>query len=155
MTSTALERLNQAGLELPNPPGVGGAYVQTKQIGDILYVSGQVAAGADGLVATGKVGGEVDFDTGFKCAQQCALNLLAQVQAAVGDLDKVKQVIKLTVFVAAVPDYIEPQKVANGASELMQEVFGEAGRHARSAVGVAVLPLGVAVEVDAIVAVKA
>jgi enamine deaminase RidA (YjgF/YER057c/UK114 family) len=150
MTSTARERLNQAGLELPTPPGVGGAYVQTKQIGDILYVSGQVAAGADGLVATGKVGGEVDFDTGFKCAQQCALNLLAQVQAAVGDLDKVKQVIKLTVFVAAVPDYIEPQKVANGASELINQVLGDAGAHCRSAFGVAVLPLDSPVEVEAI-----
>ena len=150
MTSTALERLKQAGLELPTPPGVGGAYVQTKQIGDILYVSGQVAAGADGLVATGKVGGEVDFDTGFKCAQRCALNLLAQVQAAVGDLDKVKQVIKLTVFVAAVPDYIEPQKVANGASELINQVLGDAGAHCRSAFGVAVLPLDSPVEVEAI-----
>ncbi len=150
MASTALERLKDTGFELPAVPPVGGAYVHTKQVGDILYVSGQVAMGPDGLVATGKVGGEVDFDTGFRCAQQCALNLLAQIQDAVGDLNRVKQVIKLTVFVAAVPDYIEPQKVANGASELINQVLGDAGAHCRSAFGVAVLPLDSPVEVEAI-----
>ena len=150
MASTALERLKETGFELPAVPPVGGAYVHTKQVGDILYVSGQVAMGSDGLVATGKVGGEVDFDTGFRCAQHCALNLLAQIQDVVGDLDKVKQVIKLTVFVAAVPDYIEPQKVANGASELINKVLGDAGAHCRSAFGVAVLPLDSPVEVEAI-----
>ena len=151
MASTALERLEETGLKLPAVPPVGGAYVHTKRVGDMLYVSGQVAMGPDGLIATGKVGGEVDFDTAFRCAEQCALNLLAQIHDAARDLEAVKQVIKLTVFVAAVPDYIEPQKVANGASELINKVLGDAGAHCRSAFGVAVLPLDSPVEVEAIV----
>lgn len=151
MASSALERLKETGLELPTAPAVGGAYVQTKQIGRVLYVSGQVATGAEGLIATGKVGGEVDCDTAVRCAQQCALNVLAQIQSALGDLGQVKQVVKLTVFVAAVPGFIDPHRVANGASELINRVLGDAGAHCRSAFGVAVLPLDSPVEVEAIV----
>ncbi len=103
---------------------------------------------------TGKLGKDVDVQTGAEAARRCALQLLAALKSEIGSLNSVRRIVKLTVFVASAESFTDQPKVANGASELMQEVLGEAGRHARSAVGVVVLPLGVAVEVDAIVAVR-
>jgi enamine deaminase RidA (YjgF/YER057c/UK114 family) len=105
----------------------------------------------DGLVATGRLGAEIDLDTGRACARQCALNLVAQLKAALDDLGRVRQFVKVTVFVASEPSFTDQHLVANGASELLADVFGDAGRHARSALGMASLPLGSPVEVEAVV----
>ena len=148
---TVADKLAELGIELPEPPPVAGSYVPTVQVGDLIFTAGQLAAGPDGLVATGKVGADVDPETGQACARQCAINVLTQVQAAVGDLDKIRRVVKLTVFVASTPDFDGQAGIANGASDLLADVLGDAGVHARSAVGVASLPLGSPVEIEAIV----
>ena len=122
--------------------------------GGLLHISVQIRFAEDGSLIKGRLGEDVDLEGGIAAARRCGMMLLAQFQAAVGSLDRVERIVKLGVFVNSTPAFTDQPKVANGASELMQEVFGEAGRHARSAVGVAVLPLGVAVEVDAIVAVR-
>ena len=124
-------------------------------MGDLVYVSGHVSINSDGSLIKGRLGEDVDLDGGIAAARRCGIMVLAQIKAALGSLDRVDRIVKLGVFVNSAPSFIDQPKVANGASELMQDVFGEAGRHARSAVGVATLPLGVPVEVDAIVAVKA
>jgi enamine deaminase RidA (YjgF/YER057c/UK114 family) len=147
-------RLSELGITLPQPAAPVAAYVPTVEQGGLLHISGQVSFAKDGSLIKGRLGEDVDLDGGTAAARRCGIMLLAQIKAALGSLDRVERVIKLGVFVNSTPDFTDQPKVANGASELMQEVFGEAGRHARSAVGVAVLPLGVAVEVDAIVAVK-
>jgi enamine deaminase RidA (YjgF/YER057c/UK114 family) len=121
----------------------------------LLHISGQISFAEDGSLIKGRLGEDLELEAGQEAARRCAIMLLAQIRAALGSLDRVERVVKLGVFVNSAPSFIDQPKVANGASELMQEVFGEAGRHARSAVGVAALPLGVAVEVDAIIAVKA
>jgi enamine deaminase RidA (YjgF/YER057c/UK114 family) len=150
---TPEERLAELGIELPTAPPPAAAYVPIKRAGNLIFTAGQVAAGPDGLVAKGIVGRDVDVETAVRCAKQCAINVLAQLKAAVGDLSQVTEVVKLTVFVASAPDFTEQHIVANGASELIGEVFGEAGRHARSAVGAPSLPTNTPVEVEAIVAV--
>jgi enamine deaminase RidA (YjgF/YER057c/UK114 family) len=122
--------------------------------GNLIFTSGQVAVGDAGLIAEGIVGREVDLATAQQCARQCAINILAQLKAAVGELSAVEQIVKLTVFVASAPDFTSQHLVANGASELMAEVFGDAGRHARSAVGAPSLPTNTPVEVEAIVSVR-
>jgi enamine deaminase RidA (YjgF/YER057c/UK114 family) len=147
-------RLSELGITLPQPAAPVAAYVPTVEQGGLLHISGQVSFAKDGSLIKGRLGEDVDLDGGTAAARRCGIMLLAQIKAALGSLDRVERVIKLGVFVNSTPDFTDQPKVANGASELMQEVFGEAGRHVRSAVGVAVLPLGVAVEVDAIVAVK-
>jgi len=154
MSSAVEARLAELGLSVPDVAAPVAVYVPAVRDGNHIYTSGQLPMRDGSLMATGKVGGEVTAEEAYACAQQCALNAIAAINAEVGDLSLVKRVVKVVVFVASSPDFTAQPKVANGASELMQEVFGEAGRHARSAVGVAVLPLGVAVEVDAIVAVK-
>ena len=121
--------------------------------GNLVFTAGQIAVADGSLVAEGIVGRDVDLDTAVACARQCALNVLAQIKAAVGDLAAVEQVVKLTVFVASAPDFTQQHLVANGASELVGEVFGDRGRHARSAVGTPSLPTNSPVEVEAIVAV--
>jgi enamine deaminase RidA (YjgF/YER057c/UK114 family) len=151
ITPSPEERLAELDIVLPEPPAPAAAYVPFVRTGNLIFVSGQVAAGEGGLVATGKVGDGVDLETAVSCARQCAINVLAQLKAAVGELGNVRRVVKLTVFVAADPTFTEPHKVANGASELFGDVFGEAGRHARSAVGAPALPLDTPVEVEAIV----
>ncbi|MBA2576881.1 MAG: RidA family protein [Euzebyaceae bacterium] len=148
---TPEERLAQLGIELPEAPAPAAAYVPVVRSGPLLFTAGQVATGPDGLVATGKVGAEVDVDAAVACARQCAVNVLAQLKAALGELALVRRVVKLTVFVASSPDFTDQHIVANGASELVGEVFGDAGRHARSAVGTAALPLDSPVEVEAVV----
>lgn len=145
------ERLADLGIDLPEPPAPAAAYVPFVRSGPLVFTSGQVAASADGLVAKGKVGAGVDLETAVACARQCAINVLAQVKAAVGELSNVRRVVKLTVFVASDPSFVEQHKVANGASALFGDVFGEAGRHARSAVGAPSLPLDTPVEVEAII----
>ena len=156
MAGTVEQKLTEQGITLPEPRAAMANYVGFVRTGNLLFVSGQVCANAEGkLIATGKLGAGVTVEQGYAAAQGCAVNLLAQIKAALGDLDKVVRVVRLGGFVNSAPDYLDGPKVLNGASDLMSEVFGQAGRHARSAVGVAVLPLGVAVEVDAIVAVRA
>lgn len=147
----AEERLVELGVTLPPAPAPVAAYVPTAQSGNLLFTAGQVAVGEHGLLAAGKVGGGVDLDVAVACARQCALNVLAQVRAVLGTLDRVARVVKLTVFVASDPSFTQQHLVADGASELLAGVFGDAGRHARSAVGVPSLPLDSPVEVEAII----
>ena len=146
-------RLAALGVTLPQPMSPVGSYVPFKWSGNQLFISGQVSIDETGGIK-GVVGEGVDFDQARAAAQTCAINLIAQMRAAVGDLDRVKQVVKLNGFVQAGPDFFDIPKVLNGASDLMVEAFGDAGRHARSAVGVYRLPLNFAVEVDAVVEVS-
>lgn len=148
------ERLAELGIDLPSAPPPAAAYVPFKRVGNLVFTSGQVALGPDGLIHQGIVGDTVDLETAVVCARQCAINVLAQLKAALGDLDSVAEIVKLTVFVASAPTFTEQHLVANGASELMAEVFGEPGRHTRSAVGAPSLPMNTPVEVEAIVAVR-
>ena len=149
------QRLKELGLTIPDAAAPVASYVPAVEQGGLLHISGQISIAQDGSLIKGRLGDDVDLDGGIAAARRCGVMLLAQMKAALGSLDRVEKIVKLGVFVNSSPDFTDQPKVANGASELMQEVFGEAGRHARSAVGVAVLPLGVAVEVDAVVAVRA
>ena len=149
------QRLAELGITLPEPAAPVAAYVPAVEANGLLHISGQISFAEAGGLIKGRVGDDVDLDGGIAAARRCGVMLLAQIKAALGSLDRVERVVKLGVFVNSAGDFTDQPKVANGASELMQDVFGEAGRHARSAVGVAALPLGVAVEVDAVVAVKA
>jgi enamine deaminase RidA (YjgF/YER057c/UK114 family) len=151
---SAEARLSELGITLPSAPPPAAAYVPVMRTGQLLYTSGQVASADGQLVAGGRVGAEVDLETARSCARQCAINVIAQLRTELGDLGRVGRFVKVTVFVASDPAFTEPHLVANGASELFTQVFGEQGRHARSAVGVAVLPLGSPVEVEAIVEVR-
>jgi enamine deaminase RidA (YjgF/YER057c/UK114 family) len=143
-------RLEALGITLPPAPAPVAAYIPVSRTGDLVYTAGQIAVGADGLIATGKVGTDVDLDAAIVCARQCALNVLAQLQAALGTLDRVQRIVKITVFVASDPTFTDQHLVANGASQLFSDVMGDAGRHARSAVGVPALPLNSPVEVEVI-----
>ncbi|MBV8976303.1 MAG: RidA family protein [Alphaproteobacteria bacterium] len=144
-------RLKELGIELPAPPAPVASYVPTVTSGNLVHVSGQVTLGRNGLEYVGKVGENISLDDGKAAARLCAINVIAQVKAACsGDLDRVRRCVKVTVFVNAVPDFTQHPEVANGASDLFQAVFGEAGRHARAAVGAGSLPRGVACEVEAI-----
>lgn len=149
------QRLAELGIELPQPAAPVASYVPAVEHGGLLHISGQISFAEDGSLILGRLGENMDLEAGVAAARRCGIMLLAQMKAALGDLSRVDRIVKLGVFVNSAPGFTDQPKVANGASELMQEVFGETGRHARSAVGVTVLPLGVAVEVDAIVAVKA
>jgi enamine deaminase RidA (YjgF/YER057c/UK114 family) len=131
------------------------AYVPAVRAGELVFSSGQLPIVDGRLIATGKVGGDVSVDQAADCAQTAALNGLAAVAAEAGDLDAIAQVIKVLVFVASAPDFTDQAQVGNGASQLLRDVFGDAGQHARSAVGVAVLPLDAPVEVELIVRVQA
>jgi enamine deaminase RidA (YjgF/YER057c/UK114 family) len=151
---TIASRLAELGIDLPEPAAPVAAYVPTVLIGNLLHVSGQLPF-ADGELMVGRLGEDRDVDYGYAAARACGIMLLAQISRALGGLDRVERIVKLGVFVNSAGIFAAQPKVANGASELMEQVFGEAGRHARSAVGVPTLPLGAAVEVDAIVAVRA
>jgi enamine deaminase RidA (YjgF/YER057c/UK114 family) len=148
------QRLAEIGLTLPQPAAPVASYVPAVEQGGLLHISGQISFAEDGSLIKGRLGEDMEVDAGIAAARRCGVMLLAQMKAALGTLDRVERIVKLGVFVNSAPAFVDQPKVANGASELMQEVFGESGRHARSAVGVTVLPLGVAVEVDAIVAVR-
>lgn len=153
MSESISQRLSNLGIVLPEPAAPVAAYVPTVLTGQLLHVSGQLPF-HDGALMTGRFGEDRDVDFGYRAARACAVMLLAQINKALGSLDRIERVVKLGVFVNSAADFTDQPKVANGASELMEQVFGEAGRHARSAVGVPVLPLGAAVEVDAVVAVR-
>ena len=150
--STPEERLAELGLSVPEVVPPVAAYVPAVRSGDQVFTSGQLPMRLGELLATGKVGAGVTPEEAYACAQQCALNAIAAIKAEIGDLSLVKRVVKVVVFVASSPDFTGQPKVANGASELFGEVFGDAGVHARSAVGVAALPLDAPVEVEVIVA---
>jgi enamine deaminase RidA (YjgF/YER057c/UK114 family) len=141
------QRLAELGITLPQPAAPVASYVPAVLTGNLLHVSGQISFAEDGSLITG-------LEDGQAAARRCGLMVLAQVKAALGSLDRVSRIVKLGVFVNSTGDFTDQPKVANGASDLMQDVFGEVGRHARAAVGVPALPLGVAVEVDAIVEVR-
>jgi enamine deaminase RidA (YjgF/YER057c/UK114 family) len=151
MTTGAIGgRLAQLGLTLPQPPPAVAAFAPFVRSGDTVYVSGQIATRDGALVARGRLGVDVDLGTGLDAARMCALNVLAQLAAAAGSLERVTQLLKLTVFVASFPAFTQQPQVADAASQLLIDVLGPAGQHARSAVGVAVLPLGTPVEIEAI-----
>ena len=142
-------RLKDAGVVLPTPPAPAGNYVPVVVTGKLAVVSGQIAS-QDGKVAIkGKLGADVSIEQGAEAAKLCAINILAQLKAAIGDLDRVTRCVRLAGFVNCTPDFTDQPKVMNGASDLMALAFGEAGRHARAAVGAPSLPLGTAVEVEA------
>lgn len=147
--STPEERLSELGITLPEPMKAVANYVPFVISGNQLYVSGQVSADAEGRV-TGRLGDTMDLPAGQNAARMCGINLIAQCKAAVGDLSKVKRVVKLGGFVNSHPLFTDIPQVINGCSDLMVEVFGDKGRHARSAVACPTLPLGVAVEIDGI-----
>lgn len=146
-------RLAELGITLPQPAAPVAAYVPVVIAGGLAHVSGQVSF-VDGVLLKGRLGEDVTLAQGIEAAQGCGLMILAQLKAALGSLDRVERVVKLGAFINSAGTFTDQPKVANGASELMVAVFGEAGKHARSAVGVPSLPLGVAVEVDAVVAVR-
>lgn len=147
-------RLKDLAITLPEAVAPVANYVPFARSGDLVHVSGQISMGPDGLV-TGRLGETMGLEDGQAAARLCALNLIAQFKAACqGDLNRVARVVKLGGFVCAAPDFTNIPKVINGCSDLMVEVFGEAGRHARSAVSCPVLPLGAAVEVDAVIEVR-
>ena len=154
MTPEIQTKLADLGLTLPEAAAPVAAYVPTVEVGGLLHISGQLPF-KDGVVMTGRLGEDRDLAYGAEAAQRCALMLVAQINKALGgDLSRVVRIVKLGVFISSTVTFTDQPKVANGASELMQALFGEAGRHARSAVGVPVLPMGAAVEVDAIVAIR-
>ncbi|KAA1396041.1 RidA family protein [Aeromicrobium ginsengisoli] len=144
------DRLAEIGLKVPPVPAPVAVYVPAVRTGSYVYTSGQLPLRDGQLILTGKVGGEVSAEEAYDCARQCALNAIAAVSSQV-DLDAVVRVVKATVFVASTPDFTGQPGVANGASELFGAAFGDAGTHARSAVGVPVLPLDAPVEVELIV----
>ena len=147
-------KLAELGVTLPDAPAPAANYVPYVVTGDTVYVSGQISANADGLI-TGKLGADMDVDAGAEAAKTCAINLLAQLKAACdGDIDRLVRVVKLVGFVNSTADFTDQPKVINGASDFMVAALGDAGRHARSAVSAASLPLGVAVEIEAIFQIK-
>jgi enamine deaminase RidA (YjgF/YER057c/UK114 family) len=146
-------RLQQLGITLPEPAAPVASYVPVVVAGGMAYISGQLPF-IDGDLVTGTLGEDVPLERGQEAARACGLMILAQLRGARIALDRVERIVKLGAFIASAPGFTEQPKVANGASELMFDVFGEAGRHARSAVGVPVLPLGAAVEIDAVVAIS-
>lgn len=153
MTDSIVDRIVALGIALPEPAAPVAAYVPAVEAGGLLHISGQLPFD-DGALMTGRLGENRDLEFGAQAARACGIMLIAQMRKALGSLDRVERIVKLGVFVNSAGTFTDQPKVANGASELMEQVFGEPGRHARSAVGVPVLPLGAAVEIDAIVAIK-
>ena len=154
MTSQIETRLAELGVTLPAAPAPAANYVPFVQSGDLVFVSGQISSGPDGLIL-GKLGETMDVAAGAAAAKACAISLLAQLKAACGgDIDRLVRVVKLTGFVNSTPDFTEQPKVINGASDFLVEALGDMGRHSRSAVSAASLPLGVAVEIEGIFQIK-
>lgn len=150
MSNPIEQRLSELGLTLPNAPAPAANYVPFVQSGKLVFISGQISSGPDGLI-TGKLGETLSVEDGVKAAQACGLALISQLRVACGgDLTRLRRVVKLTGFVNCTPDFTDQPKVVNGCSDLMVAVFGEAGRHARAAVGAPALPLGVAVEIEGV-----
>ncbi len=153
MSDSIDARLAALGITLPEPAAPVAAYVPAVEVNGLVHLSGQLPFD-DGQLMTGRLGEDRDLDYGARAARACGIMIIAQLKKALGSLDRVERIVKLGVFVNSAGAFTDQPKVANGASELMEQVFGDAGRHARSAVGVPVLPLGAAVEVDAVVAVR-
>ncbi|MCT8330040.1 RidA family protein [Albidovulum sediminis] len=154
MTGKIEARLAELGVTLPDAPAPAANYVPFVQVGDLVFVSGQISQGPDGLIK-GKLGADLDVAAGAAAAKRCGMSLLAQARAACGgDLDRITRVVKLTGFVNSTADFTDQPKVINGCSDFLVEVMGDAGRHSRSAVSAPSLPLGVAVEIEAIFQVK-
>ena len=149
-TQSPEQRLARQGLTLPDPPAAVAVFAPYVRSGSTVYVSGQIAVREGQLVTKGRLGADVDIADGQAAARMCALNVLAQLNAAAGSLSAIARLVKITVFVASTPDFTSQPQVADGASRLFSDVLGEAGAHARSAIGVAALPLGTPVEVEAI-----
>jgi len=145
------KKLAELGVTLPNAPTPAANYVPAVTSRGLLYVSGQLPIGAEGISARGRLGDGVSVEDGYAAARLCAINILAQARTALGDLDRIARIVKLTGFVAATAEFADHPKVINGASDFMAEALGEKGKHARAAVGVASLPLGAAVEVEAVI----
>lgn len=148
---TPEQRLAEMGLAVPQVVAPLAAYAPAARTGTLVFTAGQLPARDGAMLATGKLGAEVSEELGYECARQCALNALAAIKAEIGELSAIRRVVKAVVFVASTPDFTAQPQVANGASELLGQVFGDAGTHARSAVGVSALPLDVPVEVELIV----
>lgn len=148
------EKIKELGFEFPEVAKPLAAYIPAKRVGNLVMTSGQVPLVKGVINYAGKVGADLSEDEGQKAAQICALNCLAAVKGVIGNLDKIVEVVKLTVFVASSPDFTAQPKVANGASELIGKIFGETGKHVRSAVGVTALPLNASVEIEMIVRVE-
>tara|TARA_B100000965_G_scaffold199531_1_gene166597 strand:- start:15 stop:476 length:462 start_codon:yes stop_codon:yes gene_type:complete len=145
------DKIKELNLVLPEAANPVGSYVATKIINNLLYISGQVSINGNGELIKGKIGKELNTDDGYRAAERCALNIISQAKKACdGDLNRIKSCIKLTGFVNSTNDFIEQPKVINGASDIISKVFGNNGKHTRAAVSANSLPLGVAVEVDAI-----
>lgn len=148
------ERIKELGFELPDTPKPLAAYIPALKTGEYVFTSGQVPIVIGELKYTGKVGYDLSIEEGQKAAQICALNGLSAIKGVINDLDNIKQIVKVTVFVNSADGFTDQPKVANGASELLGEIFGDAGKHVRSAVGVNELPVDSAVEIEMIVKVK-
>jgi enamine deaminase RidA (YjgF/YER057c/UK114 family) len=147
-------RLQSLGIVLPAASNPVANYVPSLLTGNLLFISGQISKAADGSVTKGRLGADLTVDQGRAAARLSALNVLAQAKAAVGNLDRISQVVRLTGFVNAAPEFVDHPQVVNGASDLMVDVLGDKGRHTRAAVGVSSLPMGCAVEVDAILLIE-
>lgn len=154
MVSSASARLAELGLQLPPVAAPVAAYVPALRVGGLVYSSGQLPSVAGQLVATGKVGAEVSVETAADCARTAVLNALAAVSEQAGGIDEIERIVRVVIYVASAPDFTGQPQVGNGASAVLGDIFGEAGRHARSAVGVAVLPLDAPVEIELVVQVR-
>ena len=142
------ERLIELGIEIPAAPKPVAAYIPAKKSGNLVFTAGQLPMVNGELILKGLLGQDVEIEDANKAARICALNALAAIKAVIGDLDQVKQVVRVVGYVASIPTFTQQPAVVNGASELLVEIFGEAGKHARSAVGMAVLPLNASVEIE-------
>ena len=151
MGETIEARLEAMGISLPEVPAPAANYLPFTRTGALIYTSGQLPFKDGVLTATGRLGAEVSLEVGQEAAKWCAINVLAVAKAALGDIAKVKRIVKLTAFVASTPDFTNQHLVANGGSDLLAQVLGDSGRHARSAVGMACLPLNAPVEIEAII----
>jgi enamine deaminase RidA (YjgF/YER057c/UK114 family) len=147
-------KLNQLGLNLPDAPKPVAAYIPAKQTGNLVFTAGQLPMVNGELISKGLLGQDVEIDEANKAARICTLNALAAIKGVIGDLDRIKQIVRVVGYVGSVPTFTQQPAVVNGASELLLEIFGENGKHARSAVGMAVLPLNASVEIELIVEIK-
>ena len=147
-------KLNQLGLNLPDAPKPVAAYIPAKQTGNLVFTAGQLPMVSGELISKGLLGQDVEIDEANKAAKICTLNALAAIKGVIGDLDRIKQIVRVVGYVASVPTFTQQPAVVNGASELLLEIFGDYGKHARSAVGMAVLPLNASVEIELTVEVE-
>jgi enamine deaminase RidA (YjgF/YER057c/UK114 family) len=149
-----LERLNQLGIVLPDPPKPVAAYIPAKQAGNMVFTAGQLPMVNGEVISKGLLGQDVEIEDAKNAAKICTLNALAAIEGVIGDLDRIKQIVRVVGYVASVPTFTKQPAVVNGASELLLEIFGENGKHARSAVGMSALPLNASVEIELTVEVE-